>query len=109
MDKLISITKALSDENRVRMLLLLKNRELCICRFCQIFKLAASTVSKHMQILKQSGLVKSRKDGKWVYFSLSSPECCDSIKTISSWILKNLENDDKVKNDQKMLNILEGK
>lgn len=71
LDDYISITRALSDPHRVRALLALRNGELCVCQLIDLFGLAPSTVSKHMSVLKQAGLVSSRKDSRWVYYNLT--------------------------------------
>ncbi|GMV91192.1 MAG: hypothetical protein AMXMBFR82_09700 [Candidatus Hydrogenedentota bacterium] len=70
MRRFIELARALSDENRVRALIALKNRELCVCQIMAMLALAPSTVSKHMSILKQAGLVDSDKRGRWVYYRL---------------------------------------
>ena len=70
MREFMRITKALADENRVRMLLMLKGGELCVCQITELFGLAPSTISKHLSILYQAGLAESRKDGRWIYFRL---------------------------------------
>lgn len=67
---LINITKALSDENRVRILMALRGKELCVCTLTELLGLAASTTSKHLSILKQARLIESVKDGKFVYYRL---------------------------------------
>ena len=66
----MQITRALSDENRVRILLFLAHSELCLCQIIELLKLSPSTVSKHMSILTQAGLVDVRKDGRWHYYRL---------------------------------------
>jgi len=68
----LSITKALSDENRVRILMALDNSELCVCQVIELLRIAPSTVSKHMSILKQARLVEGRKNGRWVYYRLAA-------------------------------------
>jgi ArsR family transcriptional regulator len=70
MNDFIAVTKALSDPHRVRALMALRNGELCVCQILELLALAPSTVSKHMSILKQAGLVDSRKDSRWVYYRL---------------------------------------
>jgi DNA-binding transcriptional ArsR family regulator len=70
MSQIIELARALSDEHRVRALIALKNRELCVCQIMAMLCLAPSTVSKHMSILKQAGLVDSDKRGRWVYYRL---------------------------------------
>jgi DNA-binding transcriptional ArsR family regulator len=71
MDNFIAITKALADKNRVRAFMALRNGELCVCQIIELLDLAPSTISKHMSILKQAGLVDSRKDSRWVYYRLA--------------------------------------
>lgn len=68
MKEFMSITKALGDETRVRMVMALRGGELCVCQLTELFGLAPSTVSKHLSILYQAGLVESRKTERWVYY-----------------------------------------
>ena len=70
MREFMNITKALADETRVRMLMALRGGELCVCQITELFGLAPSTVSKHLSILFQAGLVESRKADRWVYYRL---------------------------------------
>ena len=67
----MNITRALSDENRVRILMALRGRELCVCQITAFLDLSPSTTSKHLSVLKQSRLIEAKKDGKWVYYRLS--------------------------------------
>jgi DNA-binding transcriptional ArsR family regulator len=66
----MNITKALADQNRVRTMLTLRKGELCVCQITELFGLAPSTISKHLSILFQAGLVESRKEGRWIYYRL---------------------------------------
>lgn len=70
MDELIAITKALSDESRVRIVGALGAGELCVCQIVELLALAPSTVSKHLALLRGAGLVEFRKDGRWAWYSL---------------------------------------
>ena len=70
----MAAAKALADENRVRALLALGEGELCVCQIVELLRLAPSTVSKHMAILKQARLVDSRKDGRWMYYRLAGKD-----------------------------------
>jgi len=67
----MAIAKALADSNRVRTLMFLGDRELCVCRIIEVLGLAPSTVSKHLNVLHRAGLLDSRKDGRWVYYRLA--------------------------------------
>ncbi len=65
MRDVVTIAKALSNENRVRILAILEGRELCVCQVIELLGLAPSTVSKHLSILKQARLIDGRKQGRW--------------------------------------------
>lgn len=68
------VMKALSDPNRVRLLKMLQVRPLCVCEIQAILRIAQPTVSKHLKILEEAGLVTSSKDGLWVNYCLTSGE-----------------------------------
>jgi DNA-binding transcriptional ArsR family regulator len=76
----LNITKALSDENRVRVLMFLETGEMCVCQLIEMLALAPSTVSKHMSILLQAGLVRVRKDGRWVYYDLPDRDAPAAVR-----------------------------
>lgn len=65
------IFKALADPNRLRIVKLLKEGELCACELTIVLPSSQSTVSHHLSVLKSAGLIKERKEGKWSYFRLS--------------------------------------
>ena len=65
---LMTVLKALADENRVRILWAVQGRELCICQIVELLGLAQSTVSKHVSILHQARLVQGRKEGRWMFY-----------------------------------------
>ncbi len=62
----IKVMKALSDPNRVKVVKLLQHRVLCVCELQAALGLAQSTVSKHLQILEEAGLIAYEKEGQWV-------------------------------------------
>ncbi len=104
MENFIYTLKAVSDLTRARIIMaLVKNDELCVCRITEMLDLAPSTVSKHISILKHAGLVKSRKDGKWIYFSLTKdsnkPACCSLIKILAD----NLKDNSTIISDEEKL------
>ncbi|NCC51230.1 MAG: ArsR family transcriptional regulator [Spartobacteria bacterium] len=70
MNELINIMKALAEPVRLRAWYALREGELCVCQLITVLGLAPSTVSKHLSILHQAGLVQSRQAGKWVYYRL---------------------------------------
>lgn len=98
------ITKALSDQHRVRALLALRRGELCVCQLIDLFALAPSTVSKHMSILKQAGLVDSRKDSRWVYYRLvEKSDKTQGHAKIIQLAMTLLEHDEQIGGDDKKM------
>ena len=93
MHDFLNITKALSDPNRVRALMFLRGKELCLCQIIELLGLSSSTVSKHMSILSQAGLVESRKESRWTYFSLPGVKAPPFVRGIIRWIKATLGND----------------
>lgn len=68
-----AVFKALCDENRIRILKLLTGGEKCACKLLDELSVTQPTLSHHMKILCDSGLVAGRKEGKWMYYSISEP------------------------------------
>lgn len=71
MKELSPFFKALCEEVRLKIIGLLIPRELCVCEIMEYLNLSQSSVSHHMKILKQAGLVNDRREGKWVFYSLN--------------------------------------
>ena len=81
MNQIVYICKALSDETRLLIVSKLKNvNELCGCKLLEIVECNQSTLSHHMKILVDSGLVVARKEWKWVHYSLNKEKINDLIK-----------------------------
>lgn len=74
-----NIFKALSEEKRLRIIELLSCGEMCACELLKHFDFAQSTLSHHMKVLSDCGLVNTRKDGKWSYYKLNSSEANKSV------------------------------
>jgi len=74
MNDVVKTFKALSDETRVRIIKLLEHGELCVCDIGAALGMVQPKVSFHLGVLKNSGLLKDRKQGKWVHYSLDESE-----------------------------------
>lgn len=70
MNDYVNLFKALSDETRLRIMVLLSEKELCVCQIEAALGLPQVRVSRHLTILRSMGLVKTRRDGLWIYYSL---------------------------------------
>lgn len=75
------IFKALADETRLRILLLLLDGELCVCEIIAALELPQSTVSRHLAYLKRTGWVRDRKQGVWMYYRLKGDDGLRSALT----------------------------
>ena len=69
------VFKAFCDENRLMILEILQSGEKCACHLLKKINISQSTLSHHMKILCESGVVKNRKEGKWTYYSISNEGC----------------------------------
>lgn len=74
MKRTIEVCKALSDESRFRIFMLLASRKMCVCEFLEILDIAGSTLSAHLKILKQAGLIDQHKDGRWIEYFLNTAD-----------------------------------
>ena len=74
MKAFIKVMKALSDPNRVKIIKLLQQRMMCVCELQASLRVAQPTVSKHLKILEEAGLVSFRKDGLWANYGLLSTD-----------------------------------
>jgi ArsR family transcriptional regulator, arsenate/arsenite/antimonite-responsive transcriptional repressor len=97
----INMFKALSDENRVRTVgVLLEQKELCACQITELLEITSATVSRHMKILSDAGIINSRKDGRWVYYSVN----IDNIDSpLLSWLEEKLSVSAKIAKDRKSI------
>lgn len=81
---LLTIYKALSDETRLKILKLLENGELCVCDLVYAFNTVQPKISFHLSILKEAGLLKDRKEGKWSYYSIKDDDLFKRLLIIST-------------------------
>ncbi len=75
--KAARIFKAMGDENRLEILALLRGGERCACKLLEDLQISQSTLSHHMKLLCDAGLVASRKEGKWVHYSIEPDASLD--------------------------------
>lgn len=74
MEELLSIFGALSDATRLRILKLLEHGELCVCDIVAALDMSQPKVSFHLNVLKKAGLIRDRKQGKWIHYSLDDSD-----------------------------------
>ena len=103
MREFMNITKALADESRIRLLFALRDGELCACQLVEFLALAGSTVSKHLSLLYQSGLVEQRKEGRWVYYSLPGAGASPAVRSALKWVFQSAGEQPRIVEDARNL------
>lgn len=90
MKAFIRVMKALSDPGRIKILKILEKNELCVCEITALLGLAQSTVSKHLKLLEDAGLVDSSRKGAWVTYQLAdgseSPYAEALLNNMTGWL-----------------------
>ena len=80
MQAAVTFAKALADATRLRVIAALRQRELCVCELCDALEATQSTLSTHLTSLREAGITRTRKQGKWIYYRLSE-EAAPLIET----------------------------
>jgi ArsR family transcriptional regulator len=90
MKTFVKVMKALSDPTRVKIVKMLQHKMMCVCEMREALQVAQPTVSKHMKLLEDAGLVNSQKDGIWVNYHLadgaSSPYVATVLGNLKHWL-----------------------
>ncbi len=86
----IKVMKSLSDPNRVKLLKMLQHKSMCVCEMQAALQVSQPTVSKHLKLLEDAGLVGSKKDGLWVNYHItegsSSPYAASVLGNLRHWL-----------------------
>lgn len=90
MNDFIKVAKALSDPNRVKIIKMLQHKRMCVCEIRALLQIAQPSVSKHLKILENAGLLGSEKAGQWVNYYLadgsSSPYVATILGNLRHWL-----------------------
>ena len=90
MKEFVRVMKALSDPSRVKVLKVLQHKSMCVCEIQKVLGLAQPTISKHLKILEDAGLVAFRKSGLWVNYSLAdgntTPYAAALLGNLRHWL-----------------------
>jgi len=106
MKELLSIFKALSDETRLRIIKLLEQGELCVCDITAALDMVQPKVSFHLSALKEAGLIKDRKQGKWIHYNLNEKDMFRRMLILSA--CERMQ-ESTISGDRKRLNAFLGK
>jgi len=88
MEKIIQKFKAMGDENRFRILMLLLQKPLCVCELLEVLEIKGGTLSAHLKILKHADLISQKKEGRWIIYSIASE---NTKKFLNDLEIKNKE------------------
>ncbi len=80
-ERAVQLFHALSDETRLELIELLRRGERCVCELTDTLDAAQSRLSFHLRVLKDAGIVRDRKDGRWVYYELDS-EALEEVEAL---------------------------
>jgi len=97
-EQLNQLGQAIADPTRVRILAALLRAELCVCELVDALEVGQSTLSSHLQVLRQTGMVITRKEGRWVYYSLEKRRAA-LVETIFALVKKDIRSDPRLIRD----------
>ena len=100
------IFKALSDQNRLRILKALQTKVLCVCEIRELLQLANSTVSQHLKILKEAGFIAEQKEGKWVNYKINLHPTDERVIAILTSLDFWISDEEAIINDKKKIKYL---
>jgi ArsR family transcriptional regulator, arsenate/arsenite/antimonite-responsive transcriptional repressor len=94
--------KALADRTRLRIINLIGESEICVCFFVEVLQVKQSRISRHLAYLRNAGLVKARRDGKWMHYRISDPSDPDTAHVFGE-VRARLGRDSQMQRDRERL------
>src|SRR5437867_5751016 len=102
MKDLVLTAKAFADPSRVRILRALREHELCVCELCDALGVTQSTLSTHLQVIRNAGLVSARKQGKWMYYAIA-PKAERIVNSLFQFFTDSLKTNAALRRDERKL------
>ncbi|HYO76436.1 MAG TPA: metalloregulator ArsR/SmtB family transcription factor [Thermoanaerobaculia bacterium] len=99
---LVTLFAALADRTRLRILNLVRRREVCVCYFVSLLDETQPKISRHLAYLRRAGIVNARRDGKWIHYSLARPNDAGAAQVLEA-TLDAVANDKQMQRDASML------
>ncbi len=103
MERFLNLFSLLSDKTRLRILLLLSGKELCVCDIFAALDMSQPRVSRQLALLKQAGVIRDRREGKWIHYSIDESSFEGCTMSILSMITRHMKNDKTLENDKTTL------
>lgn len=107
MDELLNIFKALSDETRLRILKLLEHGELCVCDIVAALNMVQPKVSFHLSVLKEAALIRDRKQGRWIHYSIDDSDMFKRFLLLS--VLERIAEESVTEDSKRLTEFLQSK
>ena len=101
MRELIKVLKAAGDKNRMRILKMLQHKKMCVCELAAVLEIKQPSVSKHLSILRDAGLIQDERNGQWMDYSLCKEKINRYAPDIQASIENWLKDDAIIKRDMK--------
>ena len=101
MRELVRVFKALADKNRLRILKMLQHKKMCVCELSAALGITRPSVSRHLSLMKDAGLVQDERNGQWIDYSLCEEKINEYASILQSHLKKWINDDPKIKNDIK--------
>ncbi len=99
MRELIQVLKAIADKNRIRIIKMLEKKKMCVCELSAVLEITQPSVSRHLSILNNAGILKDERNGQWIDYSLNDERINQYAPVIKNVIQKWLNSDATIKND----------
>jgi len=106
MKELIQVLKAVADKNRIRIIKMIEKKKMCVCELSAVLKITQPSVSRHLSILNNAGILKDERNGQWIDYSLDDERINQYAPVIKNIIREWLNSDSTIKNDLKKAKIL---
>jgi len=91
LQEILEILKVLSDEVRLKIVYLLSKNELCVCELMEALNMSQSRISNHLRILRDTKIIKSKREGKWIFYSLAKNTIDKGVKDIIGAIVEKID------------------
>jgi len=106
MRELVKVFKAVADENRLRILKMLQHKKMCVCELAAALGITQPSVSRHLSLMKDAGLVSDHRNGPWIDYELCEEKINQYAPVIKSYLKGWINDDHKVKEDLRKIKSL---
>jgi ArsR family transcriptional regulator len=106
MRELVKVFKAIADKNRIRILKMLQHKKMCVCELSAVLGVSQPSVSRHLSLMKDAGLVKDERNGPWIDYGLCEENINHYAPVLQSHLGEWINNDNQVKEDLKKVKYL---